>query len=210
MSTVISASTRVPGTYVGFDFSRAGRALAADGQSVVILGQRLAGTVAALTPTDVFSGNEAAQYFGRGSQVHRMVMRAIDANSNIQLSVCALDDDPAGVAATGSVMLSGTASGTGQVRLQVAGTTVAIAVATGDKAEDLTPRLAAAFSAFPDLPVTAAAEDVVTGKDTSGNDVTAPGVVLTARNKGACGNQVGLTLTVTAEGLTGTLSPLTG
>ncbi|EAN8606675.1 phage tail protein [Salmonella enterica] len=210
MSTVISASTRVPGTYVGFDFSRAGRALAADGQSVVILGQRLGGTVAALTPTDVFSGNEAAQYFGRGSQVHRMVMRAIDANSNIQLSVCALDDDPAGVAATGSVMLSGTASGTGQVRLQVAGTTVAIAVATGDKAEDLTPRLAAAFSAFPDLPVTAAAEDVVTGKDAGGNDVTAPGVVLTARNKGACGNQVGLTLTVTAEGLTGTLSPLTG
>ncbi|EDW4642195.1 phage tail protein, partial [Salmonella enterica subsp. enterica serovar Java] len=150
MSDIISASTRVPGTYVGFDFSRAGRALAAGNWSVVILGQRLAsGTVPALTPTDIYSPDEAAACFGRGSQAHRMVARAINANNTVSLSVCALDDDAAAVAATGHVILSGTASGSGQVRLRVAGTTVAVAVSTGDKSGDLQTRLVAALAASP-------------------------------------------------------------
>ncbi|ECF2942097.1 phage tail protein [Salmonella enterica subsp. enterica] len=211
MSDIISASTRVPGTYVGFDFSRAGRALAAGNWSVVILGQRLAsGTVPALTPTDIYSPDEAAACFGRGSQAHRMVARAINANNTVSLSVCALDDDAAAVAATGHVILSGTASGSGQVRLRVAGTTVAVAVSTGDKSGDLQTRLVAALAASPDLPVDASPGDVVTGTDGNGTDTTTQAVILTARNKGSCGNETGLTLTITAEGITGTLAPLTG
>jgi Mu-like prophage tail sheath protein gpL len=211
MTGIIPASTRVPGTYVGFDFSRAGRALASGEEYVVILAQRLAsGSVPALTPTDVFSAEDAATYFGRGSQAHRMVMRAINANGNLQLAVCALDDDAAGVAATGSVVLSGTAGSSGQVRLQVADVTVAVAVSAGDKAADLMNGLVAAIAAKPDLPLTAATGEVVTGKDGSGKDITAPGVIFTARNKGACGNETGLTLALTASGLNGTLKALGG
>lgn len=209
MSDVISTTTRVPGTYVGFDFSRAGRALATDDQYMVILGQRLKdGTVPALTPVDVFSADEAARYFGRGSQAHRMVSRAINANENLHLAVCALDDDSAGVAATGAVVLAGTASGVGQVRLTVGDTVAAIAVSAGDKAADLQTSLIAAIAALPDLPLTAASGEVTTGKGKDDHDTRVTGVVLAARNKGACGNETGLALTVTATGITGTLQAM--
>lgn len=205
MTDIIPASTRVPGTYVGYDFSRAGRALASGQEYVVILAQRLVtGQIAALMPTDVFSAEEAADYFGRGSQAHRMVAKAIDANANLKLAVCALDDDGAAVAATGGVALAGTASSSGQVRLQVAGVTVAVAVSTGDEAADLMTALVQAVASKPDLPLTAAAGSVTV------QGAPADGVVLTARNKGACGNEVGLTLTVTATGLTGTLLAMSG
>lgn len=198
----LATTTRVPGTYTHYDFTRGSRTLAADEQYMVILAQRLdTGTVPALTPTDVFSGDEAAVYFGRGSQAHRMAAAAITANSNIQLAVCALNDDKAGVAATGSVVLSGTASSSGQIRLSVAGTTVAVAVSSGDKAADLMASLATAVNGKSDLPLTA---EAVTGADKKTQ------VTLTARNKGACGNETGLTLTITASGVTGVLTPMSG
>lgn len=212
MSDIISTTTRVPGTYVGFDFSRAGRALAANDQSVVILAQRTeSGTVDALVPTDIYSADEAATYFGRGSQAHRMATKAINANSNIQLSVCAIDDDTAAVAATGSVVLSGTASSTGQIRLRVADTLVAVAVSSGDKADELMAQLASAVTDEPDLPLTAALSDVVvTPGDDENEEVTQKTVVLTALNKGACGNEIGLSLTITASGISGKLAVMTG
>lgn len=207
MTDMIPASTRVPGTYVGFDYSRAGRTLAAGEQYMVILAQRLtAGTQPALTPVDVYSADEAAVRFGRGSQAHRMVTRAIEANSNLQLAVCALDDDKAGVAATAVVLLDGVASGTGQVRLQVEDITVAIAVSPGDRAVDLMDPLVSAIKARPELPLTAETGQVTPPGDTSTTKVK--GIVLTARNKGSCGNETGLALTVTAEGVTGTFTPM--
>jgi phage tail sheath gpL-like len=207
MTDIISTSTRVPGTYVGFDFSRAGRALASDDQYVVILAQRRAiGTVNALTPTNVFSAEDAAVYFGRGSQAHRMVIKAINANSNLQLAVCAIDDDAAGVAASGAVILSGVATSSGQVRLQVADTTVAVAVSSGDTADVLMNALVAALTAMPDLPVSALTGDIKTGV----GNATVKGVSLTALNKGDCGNDIGLSLTVTASGTTGTLNNMVG
>ncbi|WP_158780708.1 phage tail sheath C-terminal domain-containing protein [Pantoea sp. BAV 3049] len=198
----ISTTTRVPGTYVRYDFTNAGRALATDDQYLVILAQRLStGTVAALTPTDIYTSEEAAVYFGRGSQAHLMATAAIAANSNLQLAVCALDDDSAGVAAKGSLVLNGPATGSGQVSLRVGGTTVSIAVKSGATGDTLMADLHAALAAKGGLPLLATL-DRVAEKQT--------GLVFTAMNKGACGNEISLTLTITASGVTGELSPLTG
>lgn len=200
----ISATNRVPGTYVNYNFTNGSRALATDDQYLVILAQRMAtGSVAALTPTDVYSGEEAAVYFGRGSQAHRMAVKAIGANGNIQLAVCALNDDDAGVAAVGYVRLTETAQSSGQVRLQVADTTLAVAVSSGDTGADLMASLVAVINNKPDLPLTAAMGTMVIGQDDAGKDKTASAVVLTARNKGNCGNEIGLSLAVTASGITG-------
>lgn len=210
MSDIIPASTRVPGTYVGFDYSRAGRTLAAGEQYMVILAQRLTtGTVKALTPVDVYSAEAAAVWFGRGSQAHRMVAKAIEANSNLQLAVCALDDDGAAGAATGTLVLSGTATTSGQVRLQVADITVAAAVSPGDRAIDLMDTLVAAITARTDLPLNAETGDALPpgGK---GGDAKVKGMTLTARHKGTCGNEIGLVLSITADGITGAMKPMGG
>lgn len=198
----ISTTTRVPGTYVNYNFTNGSRTLATDDQYLVILAQRLAtGTVAALTPTDVYSGEEAAVYFGRGSQAHLMAVKAIAANGNIQLAVCAMDDDGAGVAAKGSLTLKGTATSSGQVRLRVGNTTVAVAVKSGDTGATLINGLHSALAAKPDLPLRGTI-------DRAAEDQT--GLVLTARNKGSCGNEIGLELTITTTGITGVLGSMTG
>lgn len=198
----ISTTNRVPGTYVNYNFTNGSRTLATDDQYVVILAQRVkTGTVPALVPTDVFSSDQAAQYFGHGSQAHLMATAAMRANGNIQLAVCALDDDKAGVAAAGQLTLSGPATSAGQVRLQVGDRTVAVAVKNGSTANALLESLHEALGAEADLPVTASLDSPV-GKGTTLN--------LTAKNKGACGNETGLSLTITATGVSGVLSPMAG
>ncbi|KGT95350.1 tail sheath protein [Erwinia typographi] len=195
-------TTRVPGTYTRYDFTSGARTLATGDQYLVILAQRLsAGSVAALTPTDVYSADEAAEYFGRGSQAHLMAAAAIAANSSLQLAVCALDDDKAGVAASGSLVLSGPATGSGQVSLRVGTTTVSIAVKAGATAETLTDDLHAALAAQADLPLRATIDRVAEKQS---------GLIFTARNTGACGNEISLALTITASGVSGELSTMTG
>ncbi|XYX39595.1 hypothetical protein WKI72_05615 [Candidatus Erwinia dacicola] len=146
-----------PGAYFAFNTTLASRALASNDQKLLIIAQRLhdSATVDALTPVNVFSDDEAALYFGRGSQAHRMARAAIKANQYIQLTVVGLDDAEAGVAATGSVVVNGTASGSGQVRLGICGTTVAVAVSQGDKADDVMASLASAITLQDTLPLSA-------------------------------------------------------
>ncbi|WP_025245901.1 hypothetical protein [Candidatus Sodalis pierantonius] len=62
--------------------------------------------------------------------------------------------------ATGTLVLKGSASGTGQVRLGVCGETVAIAVASGDSAGTLMVSLVEAINTLDALPVTAAMADI--------------------------------------------------
>ncbi|MGK0740061.1 phage tail sheath C-terminal domain-containing protein [Yokenella regensburgei] len=210
--TTIPGPIYKPGAYFGFNTTLASRALATNDQKLLIIAQRLATTssVEALTPVSVFSDDEAALYFGRGSQAHRMARAAIKANQYIQLTVVGLDDDKAGVAATGSLVLNGTASGSGQARLSVCGTTVAVAVSQGDKAADIMAALVSAISLQDDLPVTAAIGDIDGPDGGDGKPTKIKAVVLTARNKGSTGNECGLSATVTANGLTFTLAPMRG
>jgi phage tail sheath gpL-like len=175
----IPGSIRKPGAYIDFDTSAANRGVPANKQRMLIIAQRLAaGTVSAGVPTQVFSDEEAATFFGRGSQCHIMARAAFRANLYCDLTICALDDNGAGVAATGTVTMTGPATAAGVLTLFVGDVKVEASVASGDTATAIAASLNSVLGKLPNLPVTA---------------TSALGVVtLTARNKGTCGNAIGL------------------
>lgn len=185
----IAASIRKPGKYAEFNTALAVRTLPGNLQRTLIVGQRLAaGTVAANTVVDVFSDTDAATFFGRGSIAHLMVRAALVANPYLSLQVIAMDDAGAGVAAAGTVTITGPATGPGVLTVLVGDVPVQIAIASADTATVIAAALKAQFDAQPDLPVSATA---------------ALGVVtLTAKNKGTLGNGIKVAPTVTAGGVT--------
>ncbi len=193
----IPSTIRKPGAYFEFNTTLAVNSLPANVQPALIIAQRLtAGTVAALLPTRVYSSNDAATYFGRGSLAHRMVKAALKANQYLDLTVCALDDG-AGAAATGTITIATTATGSGVLSLYIGNDLIQIAVASGDAVAAIATALAAAVNNLPDLPVTATANLGV--------------VTLTARNKGLVANQIDLEASITANiGSTVTVAAMTG
>lgn len=183
----IPSSIRKPGKYFEFNTSLAVRTLPGNLQRTLIVGQRRSsGTVAANTPVEVFSDVEAATYFGRGSIAHLMAAAALRANPYLALTVIAADDAGGGVLATGTVTISGPATGAGVLTLFVAGQQVVIAIASGDTANSIAAALKAQCDKQPDLPVVATVSSAV--------------VTLTAHHKGTLGNQIKVSATVTAAG----------
>ncbi len=193
----IPSTIRKPGAYFEFNTTLAVNSLPANVQPTLIVAQRLtAGTVAALLPTRVYSSNDAATYFGRGSLAHRMVKAALKANPYLDLTVCALDDG-AGAAATGTVTIANAATGSGVLSLYIGNDLIQIAIASGNAVAAIATALAAAVNNLPDLPVTATANLGV--------------VTITARNKGLVANQIDLEASITANiGSTVTVAAMTG
>ncbi len=184
----IPSSIRKPGKYFEFNTKLAVRTLPANLQKMLIIAQRLvAGTVAALVPTNVFSDAEAATYFGNGSNAHLMCRAAIKANPYLQLTVCALDDNGAGAAATGTITITGPSTGPGVIRLFVGNRRIELAIATGTAATAIAAALKVELDKYADLPVTAAVAEAV--------------ITLTAKHKGTIGNLVDLVTEVTAAGV---------
>lgn len=191
----IPASIRKPGKYAEFNTKLAVRTLPGNLQKTLIIAQRTAdGTVLANVVTDVFSDEQAATYFGRGSMAHRMVRAALEANRYLSLQVLPLDDAGAGVAATATVTITGPATSTGVLTVNVGDDLVQIAIAAADTATVMGAALKAQLDAQPDLPLTAS---------------VALGVVtLTARNKGTLANGIKLSASVTATGVTAVATAL--
>ena len=187
----IPSGVRKPGVYMEFNTANAVSTLPANAQKMLIIAQRLAaGSVAALVPTQVFSATDAANYFGSGSIAHKMVQTAIAENPYLDLTVCALDD-AVGTAAAGTVTIAGPATGPGVLDLSIGNRTIEVAIATADTATVIAASLLAAVTAIPDLPVIAT--------------VLAGVLTVTARNLGTVGNQIDLSATTTAAGMTATV-----
>ena len=185
----IPASTRKPGKYFEFNTRLAVRTLPGNPQRVLVIGQRLAaGSQPALHAVEVFSDEQAAQLFGRGSQVHLMVRAAITANPYLQLTVISVDDAAAGLAAAGKLTLAGKADSNGVLSLWVGTQRVDVAIAAGDTAAIVAGALHTALTRHADLPLQAS--------------LAAPVLNLTARNKGSQGNWIKLRASSTAKGLT--------
>ncbi len=173
----IPVGLRTPGAYVEFDASRATNGLPAGLNRALLIGQRLStGTVAALTLTPVATADQAETYFGRGSMLARMARAFKAADRNVELMCIALDDLLAGVAATATITVTGTASAAGTIALMIAGQRVPVGIASGTSASGVATAIAAAVNAATRLPVTATAASAV--------------VTLTARHKGSCGNEI--------------------
>lgn len=184
----IPASIRKPGKYFEFNTKLAVRTLPGNLQKTVIVAQMLSsGTATVNTVVEVFSDAQAALLYGRGSIAHLMVKAAIKAYPYLALSVVAVADAGAGVAATGSVAITGPASAPGVFTIKIGSERVDVAVASGDTATQIGAAVVAQIDQQPDLPVTATA-----------NLGT---VTVTARHKGTLGNGIKLSHSTTAPGV---------
>ena len=194
---------RVPGIYIEIDPSHAVSGSPNMERRLLLIGQRLAtGSVPAGTPVRLLSqaGDQAAAAFGRGSMLHGMAKAARKASAYVDVWAIALDDNAGGAQATCTVTLTGAPTANGVLALYVGGEAVSISVVAADTIAALATRLAAAITANPDLPVTAAAVAGV--------------VTLTLRWKGETGNDLDVRLGYYGErlpaGLTAVVSAVAG
>lgn len=196
----IPINIRTPGQYIEFDNSRALRGLPAIEHKILVLGQRLStGTVAAGVPTRILTAAQAEEYFGRASMLAAMLGALKAANTYTECWAVALDDNGAGVAASGTITLAGSPTKSGTLNCYIGGKAVQVAVASGATASALATALGAAIMADTTLPVTATVLGAV--------------VTLTARHKGEAANGLDVRFNYysgerTPEGLTTTVVPL--
>lgn len=178
----IPIGLRTGGTFLEIDNTKANKGLAQIDGKLLLIGQRLAsGSVPALTPVRVTAGSQAAGYFGQGSMLHRMAA-AIDPVRKlygmIDVYAIALDDLPAGVQATGSFTITGSATAAATLYAYIGGVRLSCAVAYGDTPSAIATKLAAAINANGDVPVSATANAGVVTVQADHNGTVANGLEL--------------------------------
>lgn len=176
---VIPSTWQVPGVYTGIDGSGAVQGTPAQRRPVLLLGlRRTTGTIAAEIPKPITGASQGSTYFGRGSQLAAMCSAFINANPYAELYALALDEDAAGVKATCTITVVGTATSDGTLSFVWAGRRRKVAVTAGDTPTAIAAAIAAADTADGDSQTTS---------------VSALGVVtVSARHKGAFGNDLSI------------------
>ncbi len=185
----IPAALRLPGTYIEFDNSLAGNASISF--KVLVIGQSLAaGSAVAGEPMIVSNGDQADEYFGRGSMLAELIRALKNADNFIETVAIALEDDAAGVVADGTITVTGTATKAGTLSIYIAGRKVSVAVAAADDQVAIATAIAAAITADTRLPVTAAVNGVTTNQ-----------IDLTCKWKGETGNDIDVRMNYYGEQL---------
>lgn len=167
---------RVPLFYAEMDNSQAG--YFSQPVRSLLIGQKVAaGSAAVNTPYLVSTTAQAMALFGRGSMLAQMheIYRQSDLTGEVWCMAAA--DVVAGVAATGTITVTGSATQDGTMNLYVGARKIQVAVATGVLQNTIAANIAAAINAVLDLEVTATvAVNVVTltckWKGLTGNDIT--------------------------------------
>jgi len=180
----IPKSIRRSGRYFEFNTKLAQRGLPENRQSLLLIGQMTSsGNATKETVYPIFDESEGWTYFGRGSILALMISAALKANRYVDLYACGMEDEGAGVAATGTITFANDSTGTATLTLRVGNQKVEILVENDDTPTEIAAALVAAMATtkLPDLPVTAAVNG---GDDTQ--------VDLTAKNKGTQGNDIRL------------------
>jgi len=175
----IPTNVRVPLFYAEVDNSQAG--YFSQAVRTLLIGQKLAAGVAvANTPILVSRTDEAKTQFGIGSMLARMHETYRLNDSLGEVWCMPLDDAGAGVAASGTLTVTGPATEAGTINLYIGGQRIQVAVAANDAANTIATAINAAINADTTLPVTS---------------TVALGVVtVTARHKGSLGNAIKLQL----------------
>lgn len=206
----IPSTLRVPMVAVEIDGSRAQQGAAQLAYRAVIIGQKLAtGTAAADSLVRATTVEQVIVAAGRGSMLHREALGWFASNRSTEVWIGVLADNAAGVAATGTIVVTGPATAAGTIALYLGGERVSVGVNSGDASTAIATAIAAAINAALDLPVTAAA--------------AASTVTITFRHKGLAGNSydvrhsfatgealpagVGLTITALGSVVAGTANP---
>lgn len=166
----------VPGVYVEIDNKGASGAPPMR-KPVLAIGTRLStGTIAQQVVKPITSASQAREYFGRGSMLAEMCATFLAANPFAELLAVALDEDAAGVKATKTITVTGTATEAGTIALLVGGRKIRVPVAKGDVQNTIAAAIEAAIDADLDQPYTTSTTDNVT--------------TCTVRWKGATGNDI--------------------
>lgn len=206
----IPTNIRIPFVAVEFDSSKAQQGPALLAYQAILIGQKLAaGSQPADTVVRCASIEQAIAFAGRGSMLHHQAIGWFASNKSTPLWLGVLADNGAGVAATGTILVTAAATGTGTLELYIGGVLVNVGVNAGDATTAIATAIGAAINANPDLLVTATV---------GGSTVT-----LLFRHKGLTGNAydvranfrdgdafpAGVALTITAMGgvIAGTTAP---
>lgn len=184
-----NATQKTPLVAVGIEFATAPQAIAG-AKRILLLGHKTsAGTMAADTPTVLYSLDDARAKAGIRSQLAQMSARVFAQRSNANLYACAVPENGSAVAATGTLLFATNASSAGVVRLWFRGRPLAeVTVNSGDTPTTIAAAVNAAFNKRSDWPATSG---VSTGT-----------VTLTASNGGPQGNQLTVRCEITAGGTT--------
>lgn len=173
----------VPFVYVEFDSSKAVAGPGVMSYKGLLIGNMLStGTADPNVPRQISSVAQAEELFGRGSLLANQARAWFKNNESTELWAIGLDDDGAGVAATGDFNFSGTATESGTVSAYIGGKKIKVAVTSGDTASTV----ATAFKAELD-------KDENSWMPVS-NHVSSGRVYLHLRNAGEFGNDLDLRL----------------
>jgi phage tail sheath gpL-like len=112
-----------------------------------------AGTATANVRRLVTSADQVATLTGRGSILHRMAIAWFRLNKFTEVWILPVEDDGAGVAASGSIEITGPAAASGALNYRISGDAVRVAVANEDTAAEMAEALRDAIAALPDLPI---------------------------------------------------------
>jgi phage tail sheath gpL-like len=175
----VPSNLRVPFVAAEFDSSRAQQGPALLPYRVLIIGQKLAaGPALPNSLHRVTNADQVAALAGRGSMLHRQAVAYFKNNRFTETWIGVLEDNAAGVVATGTITVTGPATAAGTIALYLGGELVQVAVASGDAAAAIATAIAAAINAKTSLPITAVANLAV--------------VTVTHRHKGTVGNDFDL------------------
>lgn len=161
------------------------------------------GLATAESETPFFATDEATviQKCGRGSMCHRDYLKFRANNTSTELWILPINQNSAGVAATGKLTLAGPATADGILQIYINATRVQVPVAKDDTASEIAEAAETLINANLNLPCSASA---------SSGEIT-----LTAKAKGAWGNGIPVEINMngadageeTPAGITVTITP---
>jgi phage tail sheath gpL-like len=177
----VPSNLRTPFVAVEFSSIKAQQGPSLLSYSALLIGQKLAaGAQAADSFLKISSVDQVITAAGRGSMLHRMASAWFANNQLTDVYLGVLADNGAGVAASGTLTVTGPATGAGTISLYLGGTRIPVAVSSGDSANSIAAAINTAINAASDLPVTSAVASAV--------------VTVTFRHKGDVGNQFDMRL----------------
>jgi phage tail sheath gpL-like len=171
-------------------------------RSILLVGQMTSGTASSgELKEDIISKADFNNFFGAKSQIAKAGRALVDALSiskiKPQVSAIGLTDNGSGVASTGTIAFSGTATATGTLTVyidSIKNGKYELSVSNGDTATTIGTNL--------ETLITANAYSPVTAVNTTGS------VALTAVNKGTQGNTIGIKIDGSVAGITTTLTAM--
>lgn len=171
-------------------------------QRIAVIGQGATSAIFSTTKQQVTSANQAGNLFGYGSPVHLAVKQLLPVNGDgvgtIPVTVYPLVDASTGVAATGKITPTGTATTSGAFRVLISGVrSEQFVITTGMTLADAATRIATAINSVLDMPVTAVV---------ASNEVN-----LTSKWKGVSANDINVQVVgATDTGITFAITQLSG